>query len=235
MRKNLKKLLFTLLCVVLIAAKAWDTAITIHLIYPGVDLFVKPESGFFATVTRGYMRLRTDKSKYHADDTINVKINTAFHETDDNVDKVECVAFVIGCDQYIEVNPSSFEAEKDYSVVNVDAIYGPFSDDELFRLTTTDFQRDDLVYKGPIITRYSLPYSADFTLQVMEDAPEEFSGQIRFFAGVSHGGYITVPTIMRRGSIFIKSETLSTSALNQFRMRRIWRSNLIIFSPEWFV
>ena len=156
-----------------------------HVFYvfdTGIDSFVKPESGPFARVTRGYMRLRTDKSKYDADDTVGIKINTAFYDSQEQAEKAEYIIFTIGCDSNLELVPISFTSEKQPIQGDTDGVYGETVNDDFYALNCVEFDEHDLVYGGPFITRYALPFSADFEIRVKEDAPEEFKGLIKFFA-----------------------------------------------------
>lgn len=190
--KKHKRPIIVILCIVLAGILLWNAAVAAHLVFPGVDLFVKPESGPFALVTRGYMRLRTETSKCDADEPVTVTINTAFFETEKYAKTAQSISFIIVCSQYLELKPSSFSAEKCPVDWDTDGVYGPvFPEDELFLYKTTDFQYADLLYtgfKGFFATRYALPYCETFTLRVKEDAPQEFDGVIRFYAGADHPG-----------------------------------------------
>lgn len=183
MNKKVKiLLLISVLIVLLCLLLYWLLFHVFYIFDPGVDSLVKPESGPFAAVTRGYMRLRSEKSKYDADDTVSIQINTAFYESQEAAQKAEYINFVIVCDKYLEFVPVSFTAEKQPIDWDTDGIYGETVNDDFYALKCMEFDAEDLVYGGPVVTRYSLPFSVDFEVRIKEDAPAEFWADVKIYA-----------------------------------------------------
>ena len=178
-----KKLLLIICSIILLIAILWNLAVSFKLVDVGLDKLEKSRQNASVRHTRaGYMRLQTDRSVFSAADSIPVTISTAYYNTLEIAEMSEYVGFVLGFDDYFEIELLDVEAEI-LPWNDPDDVVSSY--DNEIQLKITEYDCESIVYNRfglfDHVTRRSLPYSVSFLITIKEDAPQQFAKTIGFY------------------------------------------------------
>lgn len=139
---------------------------------PGVDSYFKPESGLFASVTQGYMRIECDQSIFDLREDIRFTASTTYDLKNTDTAAYDEVRFVVSHSEYVEVD-IDFADLKMLDLSQAVTLYDTSQGNVAFCCSTEDFDDSDLIYDPE-----QLPFRFNFAVSVLPDAPEEFGGKV---------------------------------------------------------
>lgn len=205
--KTHKKLFFTVCSIVLLIAILGGIAVSTKLIDLGIDILCRP-GDYEGTVTvidsDGYLHLTSDRSKYNAQETMELTLHSAYYESMEDAEKAKEVWAVVHHGEYLQIE---IVGADEMETIEEEPVELPEVNDWITVGTFTQFDPADLLIQPhgflKRVTRESLHHSVTVNIKVKEDAPESFEDTLMIYIRSDHKSGIVNLGVGKCGVVFV--------------------------------